>query len=93
MTPDSGATLSGLGEQLDAAESARRRGLHGVDDRVTDPATGQPKAVRPGYGNADPWYDGRGHGYTIVDAPREGTVLTAGEIEDVFLRFGGVAPG
>jgi hypothetical protein len=45
--------------------------------------------VRPGYANADPWYDGRAHGYTYVDAPRSGTLLTAEEIEAIFLRFGG----
>jgi hypothetical protein len=44
---------------------------------------------RPGYGNADPWYDGRAQGYTIVDAPRSGTMLTADEIESIFLLFGG----
>jgi hypothetical protein len=92
VTPDCGATLSGLGERLDAAEAERRRQLHGVDDRVTDPATGQLKAFRQGYGNSDPWYDGRGHGYTIVDGPRDGTVLTSKEIEDIFLSFGGVTP-
>jgi serine/threonine protein kinase len=92
VTPDSGATLRGLGELLDDAEAARRRVVHGHDDRRRDPITGEPKSPRPGYGNSDPWYDGRGHGYTIVDAPNAGTVLTAEAIETLFLRFGGVAP-
>ena len=47
-----------------------------------------PLAPRPGYDNSDPWYDGRGHRYTIVDSPNEGTVLTAEEIERIFLEFG-----
>jgi hypothetical protein len=92
VTPDSGATLRGLGAILDQAEADRRRAVFGVDDRVTDPATGTPKTRRPGYTNSDPWYDGRAHGYTIVDAPRNGTLLTADEIEATFLRFGGAAP-
>jgi hypothetical protein len=92
VTPDSGATLRGLGAALDEAEAERRRSVYGVDDRVTDPATGAAKAPRPGYANADPWYDGRAHGYTIVDAPRDGTLLTADEIEAAFLRFGGAGP-
>jgi hypothetical protein len=88
VTPDSGASLRGLGALLDQAEANRREAIHGVDDRVTDPATGTARAPRPGYANADPWYDGRAHGYTYVDAPRSGTVLTAEEIEAIFLRFG-----
>jgi hypothetical protein len=81
--------LHGLGDVLDLAETERRRQIYGVDDRITDPVTGEAKPPRPGYSNADPWYDGRAHGYTIVDAPRAGTLLTAVEIESIFLRFGG----
>src|SRR5262249_46928601 len=90
-TRDSGATLEGLAALLDRGEAERRREVFGSDDRVTDPATGEPRRPRPGYDNADPWYDGRAHGYTIVDAPRAGTLLTADEIEGIFLRFGGGA--
>jgi serine/threonine protein kinase len=92
VTPDSGAWLRGLGDLLDQAEAKRRRQIYGVDDRVTDPASGADRPPRAGYDNADPWYDGRAHGYTIVDAPRSGTRLSADEIEAVFLRFGG-SPG
>jgi hypothetical protein len=88
VRPDSGATLRGLGDLLDEAESARRQEVHGVDDRVQDPVTGQSRTPRPGYANADPWYDGRAHDYTIIDSPRSGTLLTAGEVEGIFLRFG-----
>jgi hypothetical protein len=91
LVPDAGASLRGLGALLDQAESERRRHVYGVDDRATDPATGAAKPPRPGYANSDPWYDGRAHGYTIVDAPRAGTLLTADEIEAIFLRFGGAA--
>jgi serine/threonine protein kinase len=91
LVPDAGASLRGLGALLDQAESERRRQAYGVDDRATDPATGTAKPPRPGYANSDPWYDGRAHGYTIVDSPRGGTLLTAEEIETIFLRFGGAA--
>jgi hypothetical protein len=89
VTPESGATLEGLAALLDRAEAERRREVFGADDRVTDPATGEPRRPRPGYDNADPWYDGRAHSYTIVDAPRSGTLLTADEIESLLLQFGG----
>ena len=44
----------------------RRRQVLGVDDRCQDPSTGQLRPPRPGYDNADPWYDGRGHDFGIV---------------------------
>jgi hypothetical protein len=92
VTPDSGATLRGLGGLLDQAEAERRRQVYGADDRVTDPATGAVKPPRPGYGNADPWYDGRAHAHTLVDAPRSGTLLTAPEVETLLLEFGEALP-
>jgi hypothetical protein len=88
VRPDGGVTLRGLAEALDRAEHEARVRQSGADDRLVDLATGAAKAPRPGYANADPWYDGRAHAYTIVDAPREGSVLSAGEIESVLVRFG-----
>jgi serine/threonine protein kinase len=88
VTPDSGASLAGLGALLDRAEAERRAQVFGADDRVTDPATGTAKPPRRGYDNADPWYDGRAHDYTIVDSPRSGTMLTSEEIEGILLQFG-----
>src|SRR5262249_19059770 len=92
VTPASRTTLQGLGARLDEAEASKRRALNrGLDDREVDPKTGKRREPRQGYRNADPWYDGRAHGYTIVDSPTGGTVLTAEEIEEVFLRLGGDA--
>ncbi len=88
VTPGCGATLRGLGERLEEAESARRKAAYGEDDRVVEPASGEPKEPRPGYANADPWYDGRAHGHTIVDSPRSGTFLRAEEVEAIFLDYG-----
>jgi hypothetical protein len=75
VQPDQGVWLKGLGEALERAETAKRRQL-GQERR------GKP---RPGYDSPDPWYDGRSplHGWTIVDAPRDGSVLTPPEIRDV----------
>ena len=89
VRPGDGVSLSGLGAMLDQAEAARRVELSGVDDRAVDTETGRPKLSRAGYANSDPWYDGRAHGDTIVDSPRSGTVLTAEEIEQIMVRFGG----
>jgi serine/threonine protein kinase len=91
VTPDSGASLRGLAALLDEAESKHRRQIYGEDDRLIDPATGSRKPPRAGYDNADPWYDGRAHGFTIVDSPRSGTLLAAEEIEGIFVKFGGLS--
>ena len=39
--------------------------------------------VRAGYRNSDPWYDGRGHAYTIVDSPNSGTILSTLILDDI----------
>jgi serine/threonine protein kinase len=88
VTPESDASLRGLGALLEAAETAERERINGEDDRKIDPVTNEPRVPRPGSDNADPWYDGKSHGYTIVDSPRGGTVLDADTIERIFLEFG-----
>lgn len=88
VKPGCGVTLASLGDLLDRAESEERRRRYGCDDRVNDPVSGKARQPRPGYGNADPWYDGRGHAYTIIDSPRNGTVLSAEVVESLLLRFG-----
>jgi hypothetical protein len=41
---------------------------------------GHPRFEKEYCDNDDPWYDGRGHGYTIVDSPNVGTILKYDEI-------------
>lgn len=88
VRPEDGVSLNGLAELLDRAESNRRRAVFGNDDRVVDPSTQKTKIARKGYGNSDPWYDGRGHSFTIIDTPRSGTLLTLKEVEEIVLQFG-----
>jgi hypothetical protein len=88
VTPESGACLRGLGALLEQEEHRRRVERDGADDREIDLATGRKKPRRWPGSNSDPWYDGRGHNHTIVDAPRSGTVLSADEVESVFVQYG-----
>ncbi len=76
VDPVSGVMLKGLGAALEKAEVKKRKQLG--KERPIDPQ-------RQGYENSDPWYDGRGplFNYTIVDAPRNGTVLTEKEIREI----------
>lgn len=62
-------TLRGLGFRLEQGEAAARAGDPLLDRGMP------PRHTDGSCDNADPWYDGRGHGHTIVDAPRAGSVL------------------
>lgn len=67
---DSFLTLEGIGNRLNQLEKAKRLDKH---IKIDEPN-------REGYDMPDPWYDGRGHGFTIVDSPRIGTVLSFEQI-------------
>ena len=79
VMPDSGVNLKGLGAALEIAETKKR-------EKLGEIRQGQN---RPGYDSPDPWYDGRSplHAYTIVDAPHQGSILTATEIRAVFEKW------
>jgi hypothetical protein len=60
--------IIGLGRQLETLERQA--------DATSARPRGGPPRFEPDYcDNADPWYDGRGQDYTIVDGPRAGTLL------------------
>jgi hypothetical protein len=67
--------LRGLGYALERAERRWR-----TQDGRTDPRGGPPRWDDGSCVVADPWYDGRGHAYTILDSPRAGTELPYAEI-------------
>jgi hypothetical protein len=67
-------SLHGLGRALEQAECAARAGLGGPE------RLGPPRWDDGSVNNADPWYDGRGHDYTIVASPSKQTVLDYNEI-------------
>lgn len=74
VDPDSGTNLKGLGQLLERYESAKRKKLG--KERPVAP-------IRYPADNSDPWYFGQGHAYTIIDAPWEGTILTAAEVQQI----------
>jgi hypothetical protein len=47
-----------------------------------------PGRVGPDGKDADPWYDGRRHNYTLVRPPKSGTALTAAEVWGVTAKWG-----
>lgn len=74
VPPDSGTDLNGLGQLLEVHETQKRKKLG--RERPREP-------VRIPSDNSDPWYFGQGHEYTIIDGPRNGTILTAPEVEEI----------
>ena len=78
LKPDSFYTLKEVGEKLNKAEKLKREKLK---IKLNEPN-------RPGYDMPDPWYDGRGHNYTIVDSPRMGTFLSLEEILNILCNKG-----
>lgn len=77
VRPEDKYTLPCLGYELEKAETAKRA-------TINKERRGNPRFEKEYCNNADPWYDGRGHQYSIVDSPNEGTVLTYSEIIKVF---------
>jgi hypothetical protein len=74
VDPESGTDLKGLGELLETAEEKKRTTL-GLQR--------PPEPRRYPTNNSDPWYFGWGHAYTIIDSPREGTVLAGDEVREI----------
>ena len=74
VDPESGIDLKGLGEVLEKHETKKRKALG--KERPVHP-------IRYPSDNSDPWYFGQGHGYTIIDSPATGTILTAEEVKKI----------
>ena len=79
VDPEKNFYLKGLGDILNKAEQEKR-----ILNKV--------KIIeknRPGYNMPDPWYDGRNklHNYTIIDTPRNGTLLTWDEIKNIIFGY------
>jgi hypothetical protein len=79
VPPDQGVNLKGLGERLEKKETEIR-------EYMGKRRLGQN---RPGFDSPDPWYDGRSplHQYTIIDSPRDGTVIEMEVIRSILLSY------
>lgn len=89
VDPVRGVTLEGLGGLLEAREKEaerepgrlRRNRLGKHEDRPPS------SPGRHHYHVKDPWYDGRGHAFTIIDNPGCGSVLSAEEVNEAFWAY------
>lgn len=102
VCPRSQLSLKGFGAYIDGLESERSSQMETTrgswTQRIMNIAAhrGTPgaeclerthKPGRHGYRNADPWYDGRGHNFTIVDTPESGTVLEPHDVLTAVLSW------
>ena len=70
--------LAGLGVTIERAEQRARKDKKNSDSKRRGPAR---FLEIPGI--SDPWYDGRDHEFTIIDGPRDPSVLSASEIAEL----------
>lgn len=82
VDPEVGVNLGDLGQEMEKQEVERELHLPKEFQR-----TGEPRFNEPWCTNSDPWYDGRGHGKTIIDGPMRGSVRTIGEINKTAERY------
>ena len=86
VAPGNNVNLKGLGYNIEKKEEQKcselgiRRYSKGRDGSIT-------YTNRPGYESPDPWYDGRGHNYQIIDGPMSGSVLSVEEINNIAKEF------
>lgn len=86
IDPNSKYILYGLGETLEKEECMKETELLGT---LKNEWRSREKRRFPEAwcNNEDPWYDGRGYNYTIIDAPRVGSLLTIEEIKKIVIDF------
>lgn len=84
VDPKSNLCLKGLGAYLETAECEKEIQL-GIEKFWRERSS---KRFEDSWcDNLDPWFDGRSFDYTIVDSPREGSLLTIDEIKDKFIDY------
>lgn len=80
--PNMPYSLKGLGILIEKLEIEKLLSSGESIEKLTENS-------RPGFHRADLWYDGRApiHNYTIIDAPRAGSILSNDELIDIIGRY------
>lgn len=86
VAPGNGVNLDGLGKNLEDKESEKCAAL-GIIRYSKERDGNISYENRPGYESPDPWYDGRGHNYEIIDGPMSGSVLSVEEINEIAKKY------
>ena len=86
VNPNSDVCLKGLGESLEKAERESERKYFNEKNDIWRSRT-KSRFPEEWCDNEDPWYDGRNFDYTIVDAPKVGSLLSLKEIRHIVNNF------
>ena len=87
VDPASECSLEGLGALLEEKEKLAEQGQN-AGKRKNGKERIYEEPGRHGYGVNDPWYDGRGHSYTIIDTPSSSSLLTDAEVNELVWEYG-----
>lgn len=88
VNPECGVNIEGLGEQLERKECIKETELiNSKGNNLIWRDRNRRRFDEVWCDNEDPWYDGRNSNYTIVDAPRVGSLLSIEEIKNITLNF------
>lgn len=86
VDPKRDVCLKGLGESLEIAEREAEKNYFGKNVNKWRSRI-KSRFAESWCDNDDPWYDGRHFDYTIVDAPREGSLMSIKEIRHIVNNF------
>ena len=85
VKPDEGVHLKGLGKRLELVEQeAEESGVCPPSKRRN---RGRRRYEEEWCNNDDPWYDGRGHHYTIIDTPKRKSMISFDKVKEIVLSF------
>jgi len=87
--PTKAYDLKGLGLYIDKLEIGKllEKGCP-IDEIISGLNEQKNSGPRPGFHRNDPWYDGRKtHNFTIIDAPRSGSLLSPEIIDEAIFAF------
>lgn len=86
VSPNSKVCLKGLGESLEIAERETEKNFFGKNIHNWR-SRNKSRFPESWCDNEDPWYDGRNFDYTIIDAPRVGSLMSFKEIRHIVKNF------
>ncbi|HYE82325.1 MAG TPA: hypothetical protein VEG39_09185 [Clostridia bacterium] len=86
VDPGKSYTLKGMGRILELAELKKEKHMNLPETLVRKEGKRKGYEHEPWCFNEDPWYDGKNHGYTIVETPNRKSVLTINEIAGLVLK-------
>ncbi|MBU9712681.1 hypothetical protein [Evansella tamaricis] len=87
VNPISDAVLTNMGKYLEYAEVEEEIKQFGKDNVSEWRTREEFRYPEEWCTNGDPWYDGRGHDFTIIESPRTGSLLSTERIKEITIQY------